>query len=207
MASLRRREPTWARITVFVLAGLFRQRAPYPVMCVTKIDRVVTSVGGKMVSTERLKVFQALDASIIKSIDVREGDEVKAKDNCWRRSTRHLPPPTSGNCSSRSPACGRRSRATTRSLDNRPFDAADGDDPDTAQIRNAVQREYYNQQVAQYKAQLRASTRRFGQTQATVQKYQTDESRYQQREEIAEKIEDMRATLAAHGTGLATTIC
>ena len=32
--------------------------------------------GGKMVSMELTNVFQALDPSIIKSIDVREGDEV-----------------------------------------------------------------------------------------------------------------------------------
>src|ERR1700752_4884321 len=67
--------PHWARITVFVLGSLFL--SIIIIMCVTKIDRVVTSVGGKMVSTERLNVFQALDPSIIKSIDVHEGDEVK----------------------------------------------------------------------------------------------------------------------------------
>ena len=39
---------------------------------------VVTSVGGKLVSTDRVNVFQSLDPSIIKSINVHEGDEVKA---------------------------------------------------------------------------------------------------------------------------------
>jgi hemolysin D len=63
------------------------------------------------------------------------------------------------------------------------------------------QRDYYNQQVAQYKAQLASLDAKISQTQATIQKYQTDASRYQQREQIAKQIEDMRAILAAHGTG------
>ena len=54
---------------------------------------MVTSVGGKMVSTDRVNVFQSLDPSIIKSINVHEGDEVK-KGRCWRRSIRPSPLPT-----------------------------------------------------------------------------------------------------------------
>ena len=47
--------PRWARITVFTLAGLFL--SIIAIMCLTKIDRVVSSVGGKLVSTERVNVF------------------------------------------------------------------------------------------------------------------------------------------------------
>ena len=46
-------------------------------MFLTRIDRVVTSNAGKLVSLQSVNVFQALDPSIIKSIDVREGDEVQ----------------------------------------------------------------------------------------------------------------------------------
>ena len=35
----------------------------------------------------------------------------------------------------------------------------------------------------------------------SIQKYQADEARYQQREDIARKVEEMRSILAAHGTG------
>ena len=65
----------------------------------------------------------------------------------------------------------------------------------------AEQKEFYNQQVAQYKAQINSFDAKINQTQATIQKYEADASRYQQREQIAKQIEDMRATLAAHGTG------
>ena len=64
-----------------------------------------------------------------------------------------------------------------------------------------MQKEYYNQQIAQYKAQLASFDAKISQTQATIQKYQADAARYQQREQIAKQIEDMRSTLAAHGTG------
>src|SRR6202041_1981805 len=64
-----------ARATVLALTALIFSLIL--IMCVTKIDRVVSSVGGKLVSSERMSVFQALDPSIIRSIDVREGDEVE----------------------------------------------------------------------------------------------------------------------------------
>ena len=47
-------------------------------MCLTRIDRVVSSVGGKIVPVDQISVLQALDPSIIKTIDVREGDQVQA---------------------------------------------------------------------------------------------------------------------------------
>ena len=67
--------PQWARVTVFTLAGFFVSLIL--IMCLARIDRVVSSNGGKLVSTDRLSVFQALDPSIINSIDVKEGDEVR----------------------------------------------------------------------------------------------------------------------------------
>jgi len=67
--------PAWARITVLTLAGMFA--CAVAILIVTQLDRVVTSEGGKIVSTRQINVLQALDPSIIKSIDVREGDEVQ----------------------------------------------------------------------------------------------------------------------------------
>src|ERR1700739_4453149 len=47
-------------------------------MCLTRIDRVVSSVCGKIVPVDSISVLQALDPSIIKTIDVREGDQVQS---------------------------------------------------------------------------------------------------------------------------------
>src|ERR1700739_1732338 len=46
-------------------------------MCLTRIDRVISSVGGKIVPVDQISVLQALDPSIIQTIDVREGDQVQ----------------------------------------------------------------------------------------------------------------------------------
>jgi len=71
------REPLVARMTLFALSGLIAILVV--ISFVAHIDRVVTSAQGKIVTkNELLNVFQALDTSLIKTIDVREGDQVKA---------------------------------------------------------------------------------------------------------------------------------
>jgi len=189
--------PHWARITVFTLAGLFL--SAIAIMCLTKIDRVVTSVSGKMISTELINVFQALDPSIIKSIDVHEGDEVQAGQLLATLD------PTFAAADVkqlRRQVAGLQAQIERddAQLNDRAFVAPQETDPDTLKSV-AEQKDFYTQQVAQYKAQVASFDAKIRQMQATIQKYQTDESRYQQREQIAQQVEDMRATLAAHGTG------
>ena len=69
-------DPISARLTIFVLTGFIVAVVIF--LCFARLDRVVTSSAGKVVTkTELLSVFQALDPSLIKSIDVREGDQVE----------------------------------------------------------------------------------------------------------------------------------
>ena len=70
-------EPPILRATIMVLAGIACVMA-LRFTSFTKLDRVVTSQGGKIVPVGQINVFQALDASLIKSIDVHEGDQVQA---------------------------------------------------------------------------------------------------------------------------------
>ena len=190
-------QPQWARVTVFTLAALFLSAVL--IMCLTRIDRVVTSVGGKLVSAELVNVFQALDPSIIKSINVREGDEVE---------TGQVLATLDPTFSAADVKQLRQQVASLRAqiarddaqLNNHPLVLAQETDPDAVKSAN-VQKDYYNQQVAQYQAQLKSFNEKISQTQATIQKYQTDASHYQQREQIAKQIENMRAILAEHGSG------
>ena len=190
-------EPPWARITVFVLTGLFV--SIIAVMFLTKIDRVVTSEAGKLVSMERINVFQALDPSIIKSIDVHEGDEVEQG-----QLLATLDPTFSAADVKqlRLQVAGLQVQIERdqAQLNDRPFVFPESTDPEIRRTA-AMQREYYNQQVAQYKAQLASYNAKISQTQATVQKYQADGSRYQQREQIAQQIENMHNTLVAQHAG------
>ena len=190
-------EPKWARITVFILAGMFF--AIILIMCVTKLDRVVSSTGGKLVSTERVNVFQALDASLIRSIDVHEGDEVKKGQILATLDPTFAAADVKQLKQQVAALRGQIARDEAQ-LNGKPLVLPAETDPEAAKS-TAVQQEYYNQQVAQYKAQVASFDAKISQTQATIQKFQSDAARYQQREQIAKQIEDMRTTLAAHGTG------
>ena len=86
-------------------------------------------------------------------------------------------------------------------LNNHPFVAPQETDPDAAQIARPCKRSITISRSLNIRRNSRSFDAKISQTQATIQKYQTDASRYQQREQIAKQIEDMRATLAAHGTG------
>jgi hemolysin D len=190
-------EPRWARITVLTLAALFV--SVIAIMTFTRVDRVVTSVGGKIVSAQQISVFQALDPSIIKSIDVREGDEV---DRGQLLAT--LDPTFAAadvkQLKQQTASLEAQILRDQAQLSGRPLVLPESADPDLVKYAT-VQKSYYDQQVAQYKAQLASFDAKIQQTQATIQKYQADEQRYQQREDIARKIEEMRSLLASHGTG------
>jgi HlyD family secretion protein len=169
------------------------------ILCLTKLDRVVTSNGGKMVSTELVNVYQALDPSIIKSIDVRDGDEVQ------EGAVLATLDPTFAAADVKQlrqqvVALRVQIARDEAQLNNYPLVFPEESDP-AVMKELAVQREFYKQQVAQYKAQLKSFDAKISQTQATVAKYQADASRYKQREQIAKQIEDMRTTLAEHGSG------
>jgi hemolysin D len=190
-------EPPWARVTVFVLTGFFV--SVIALMFLTKIDRVVTSMSGKLVSTQRINVFQALDPSIIKSINVHEGDEVEQ----GKLLATLDPTFAAADVKQLKLQVGALKAQIERDqaqLNDRPFVFPDATDPEIRQTA-AMQREFYNQQVAQYKAQLASFNAKISQTQATVQKYQIDASRYQQREQIAQQIENMHNTLVAQHAG------
>jgi hemolysin D len=68
-------EPAQLRWTLYGLAVLLA--AMLAVSVFMQMDRVITSSAGQIVTTEPTIVLQALDASIIKSLDMQEGERVK----------------------------------------------------------------------------------------------------------------------------------
>jgi len=190
-------EPRWARVTVLTLSGLIA--TAIAIMFLTQLDRVVTSMNGKIVSANQVNVFQALDPSIIKSIDVHEGDEVQ-KDQLLATLDPTFAAADVTQATQQIASLQAQIARDQAQLERRPLVFPEQPDPQLRKYEN-IQRNYYSQQVAQYNAQLSSFDAKIQQTRATIQKYQADESRYQQRENIAQKVEDMRAILAAHGTG------
>jgi len=189
-------EPRMARATVWTLSALIASLIA--VMSLTKMDRVVSSPG-KIVPEQRLNVYQALDPSIIRSISVREGQEVEKGQELASLD------PTFAAADVKQlqiqiiglDAQIARDEAL---LAGTPLAAVKNDNPDIRRYA-ALNQSYYEQQLAQYNAQLDSFDAKIRQTQATIQKYQTDQNEYQRRSEIAKQIEDMRTVLAAHGSG------
>jgi len=71
-------EPTGIRATTYMAAALVV--ALVVLAAITRLDRVIESVGGEIVTTEPTEVLQSLDPALIKTINVRVGDRVKAGD-------------------------------------------------------------------------------------------------------------------------------
>src|SRR5262249_45392012 len=196
-AILEAREPRWARATLLTLTAMLADLIVLMIM--TRRDRVVSSTSGKIVATRPVTVFQALDPSIIKSFDVREGDEVR-QDQLLATLDATFAAADVKQLSQQIASLEAQVARDEALLDGRPLVVRE--QPDRDLMKYAIlQKGFYDQQLAQHKAQLASFDAKIAQTQATIQKVQTDQLRYRDREEIARKIEDMRSTLAQHGTG------
>jgi len=190
-------EPISVRITVFamtlmiVVAGL--------VLTFAHVDRVISSSGGKIVSTERPTVFQALDPSIIKSIDVREGDIVEAGQLLATLDPTFAAADVKQLKQQIDSLDAQIARADAESA-KRPLAFPANADPESGKYE-ALQAQLFKERAANYDAQIKSFEQKIAQTQATIEMFQTDEEHYKDREEIAKKIEDMRNTLLKKGAG------
>jgi hemolysin D len=190
-------EPIWVRGTLFVLLALVVSTVV--IMFVTKMDRVVSSTAGKIVPVERLNVVQALDPSIIKTIDVKEGQEVEAGQLLATLDPTFVTADVE-QLRLQIASLDALIRRDLAELDGSPLVFAGSEDPAVAKYET-IQKDLYEQRVAQYAAQINSYDSKIKLTRATIAKLQQDESRYRERETIATRIEGMRTTLAEHGTG------
>jgi hemolysin D len=190
-------EPMGARITVFMLTGMFV--CAILIMCVFKIDRLVISLAGRIVPTEQVNVFQALDTSIIKSLDVREGDQVRSGQLLATLDPTFVAADLQ-QLTFQVASLEAQIARDEAELAGRQFVVPDAV---TANLRKyyTLQKELYEQRMAQYTAQINSFDAKIKQTEATAQKYRGDISRYGEREQISKRIEEMRTTLTEHGAG------
>jgi membrane fusion protein, hemolysin D len=151
------------------------------------------------VTTEPTIVMQALDPSIIKTIDVKNGQEVKAGEVLATLD----PTFASADVDAATLQIASLNAEVARceaELANQTYDPPPSPDP-SAQRYNDLQRAYYLQRKAQFNAQVQAYDAQIAQYTATVAKYQNDANRYGDREKLAADVEQMRATLAAAQVG------
>jgi hemolysin D len=189
-------EPAQLRWTLYGLAILLA--AMLAVTLFMRMDRVVTSSAGQIVTTEPTIVLQALDASIIKSLDMQEGERVK------RGQLLATLDPTFASAdvsTARLQIASLEAQIarTEAELAHRGFDPPAGTTPEAAYM--ALQRAYYMQRKGQFEAQLRAYDEQIAQNQATIRKLKDDLAHYDNRVKISQEIESMRASLAASQFG------
>ncbi len=192
------REPLVARMTLFALAGLIAILVALSFL--THIDRVVSSTSGKVVTkSEMLNVYQALDPSLIKTIDVREGDQVKAGQLLATLDQTFANADVSQYKLQVASLEAQIARDEAE-LSGKPLKFAASSDPDVLKYQQ-LQKDYYDQHVAQYKAQVNSYDAKVKQYQATITKLEGDQRSYTERGDIASKVEAMRVELEKKGAG------
>ena len=187
--------PAGAHLAVWLLSAL--------VVCLIgaapffEVDRVVSSHSGKIVSVEPVTTFQVLDPSLIRSVDVKEGQQVDkgqllatldptftaADVGQLRQQIASLDAEIARASAEQAKATFAPAAGTP--LDQRPY--------------MVLQKALFDQRAAEFAAQTRSFAEKTRTTQATVAKFQTDEDRYAEREKISHQIEDMRDTLYKSG--------
>jgi hemolysin D len=189
-------EPAQLRLTLHALLGLVV--ALLAVAVLMRLDRVVTSSAGQIVTTDPTIVLQALDASIIKSLDVREGERVERGQLLATLDPTFAAADVSAASLQIASLDAQISRAEAE-LADRNFAPPPGTTPQAAYL--ALQRAYYVQRKAQFEAQLNAYDEQIAQNKATIRKLKDDLAHYDDRVKISQEIENMRASLAASQVG------
>jgi len=190
-------EPFGVRATLYVVAAFFV--ALIVLGLVTRLDRVVTSTSGHIVTTESTVVLQALDPSLIKTIDVREGERVKAGEVLATLDPTFAAADV-GALQQQVASLDAQIARCEAELANRPYDPTPAADP-TMDRYVQLQRSYYLQRKAQLEGQIRAYDEQIAQFTATIAKLQNNQARYGDRAKLAKEVEEMRATLAAAQVG------
>lgn len=190
-------EPTGVRATVFVLAAFVATLIV--LLVVTRLDRVVTSSGGEIVTTQPTVVVQALDPSIIKTINVREGERVKAGDVLATLDPTFAMADVDSLRLQIASLDAQIARCEAE-LAGQPFMPPPTPDPGAARY-GELQKAYHAQRKAQYDDQMRAYNAQRAQIEATIAKLQNNQTRYTDRAKLAQEVEQMRATLAAAQVG------
>jgi HlyD family secretion protein len=190
-------EPRGVRSMVYVLGAFLVGLVVLSL--VTRLDRVVTSQFGTIVTTQPTVVVQALDPSIIKTIAIREGQRVKAGDVLATLDPTFAAADVDALRLQIASLNAQIARCEAELADH-PFEPPQSPDPAAARYAE-LQKSYYQQRKGQFDSQVRAYDEQVAQYTATIAKLQNNEERYTDRAKLAKEVENMRATLAAAQVG------
>lgn len=177
-----------AMLVVLVAATIF-----YP------IDRVVTSTFGQLVTTDPTIVLQALDPSIIKTIDVKEGERVKAGQRLATLDPTFAAADVDTLRLQLSSLKAEIARCEAE-LADKPFHYTPDNEPGAKQYA-ALQQSYYDQRKSQFDSQVHAYDELIAQNKATIQRLRADQDFYGNRDKVNKEVENIRSAEAAHEWG------
>jgi HlyD family secretion protein len=190
-------EPPKLRSTTYVLSAFLV--AAIVLMAITRIDRVIESTAGEIVTTQPTEVIQTLDDSLIKTIDVRAGDRVKAGAVLATLDPTFAVADADALRLQVASYDAQIARAEAE-LAHRPYVPPPASDVAAGRY-GQLQKELYRQRKSQYDEQMNAYNAQIAQYKATLVKLKNNEQRYGDRMKLAKEVEDMRATLAAAQVG------
>lgn len=189
--------PRSARMTIHCLALALLLGMLF--MYIARIDRVVHSSMGALVTADPPTVYQALDPSVIRTLDVREGQRVgRGQTLATLNSTfaaslvQQLRAQMEGL-----EAQVARDKAL---LADEPLVYPAPLTPQVARFQEENLEAYYRQK-SQYVAEMKSFDQKAASLRATIDKYAIDEARFAKEAEANAQIEHMRITLAKHGSG------
>ena len=190
-------EPLSARLTLYTMTAMVV--AFVLLAAFTTVDRTVSSFAGKIVTQTGTSDYQALDTSIVKSIDVKEGERVAKGQLLATLDSTFASADLNQIRDQIDSLEAQIARQEAELSGSEPlFPGKAGAEPGKYV---ALQRQLFEQRRAQYQAQLNSFDQKIATTQATIKKFEVDESHFKDREAIAKQVEDMRSALLQKGAG------
>jgi hemolysin D len=189
--------PRAAGMTTHVLVGALFAGIAFAYF--SRVDRVVTSASGALVTAEPPLVYQALDPSIIRSLDVKEGQRVGKGHVLATLDPTFVTAQVNQLRAQIDILRGQIARDSAIIAQAPLVFPAPSSDQVARYQRESL--EYYKQQMAQFSAGVNNYEQQLAALRTTIEKYRVDEARYAKETEANAEIEKMRITLEKHGTG------
>jgi HlyD family type I secretion membrane fusion protein len=186
------KEPVAQRYTLFIIIGVIL--LSLGLSAVVKMDRVVTGTG-QLATQDPTVVVQSLNRAIIKSINVKAGDRVKAGDILATLD------PTFATAD----VAQLEVQIESFDADIARLTAELADQPLKTEAiparYAALQQSLYRQRQTQRTEQIRALDSKIEMSEATVAKLKADQDRYTERAKVVSEVEQMRRQLAQQQVG------